>query len=117
MYWPRFNSKRREALWQSECLRSAKAGRGRLPICNICDLPVAETDAWDGSHHPARPKVFGGRSVGIAHHRCNLEHGARVVTPARARPIVCAGSTSAPRGPDLANTRCAAGGVTESGRR
>ena len=85
MYKPRFNSLRREALWFAERLRARNAGRGGLPICNICDLPVAEIDAWDESHHPAHPKVFGGRSVGIAHHRCNLEHGAKMVTPAKAK--------------------------------
>ncbi len=84
-YRPRFNSKRREALWLAERLAAYRAGRGNLPICNICDLPVLETDAWDESHHPDHPRVFGGRATGVAHRRCNHEHGAQVVTPAKAK--------------------------------
>jgi len=85
MYRPRFNSRRREALWSAECFRSYLAGRGSLPICNLCNLPVAETDAWDCSHDPARAKCMGGKSVGVAHRRCNLLHAARVVAPAIAK--------------------------------
>ena len=84
-YRPRFNSKRREQLWQREKHAAFLAGRGDLPICNICSLPVLETDAWDESHDPAKAKAFGGRAVGIAHHRCNHHHGAAVVTPAIAK--------------------------------
>ncbi len=84
-YHPRFNSKRREQLWQREKFAACQAGRGDLPICNLCDLPVFETDAWDESHHPGRAKAFGGRVVGIAHHACNHQHGAAVVTPAVAK--------------------------------
>lgn len=84
-YRPRFNSKQREALWAAECWRAAIAGRGSLPICNLCDQVVRETDAWDESHDPGRAKAFGGRATGVAHHRCNHEHGAKVVTPAVAK--------------------------------
>lgn len=84
-YRPRFNSKKREALWQREQLAAYLAGRGQLPICNICDLPVDPADAWDESHDPALPRALGGKSVAIAHHDCNHRHGAEVVTPLVAR--------------------------------
>jgi len=84
-----FGSKRRETLWLREKHAAYVAGRGRLPICNLCGLPVAQTDAWDESHHREKPRAFGGgrglEHVGIAHHRCNHEHGAKVVTPAKAK--------------------------------
>lgn len=84
-YRPKFNSKKREALWQREKLAAYKAGLGSLPICNLCNRPVREQDAWDESHAPERPKAFGGKSTGIAHRLCNHEHGAKVVTPAVAK--------------------------------
>jgi hypothetical protein len=83
-YRPLFNSKKREALWQRESLAAHLAGRGTSPICNICGLPVTPGQAWDESHDGA-PKAFGGRSTGIAHRRCNHDHGAQVVAPAAAK--------------------------------
>lgn len=84
---PLFKSKRREALWLTQCLIAYRAGRsdGSFCLCNLCDTPVYKTDAWDESHAPERPKAFGGRSTGIGHRRCNREHGAQVVTPAVAK--------------------------------
>jgi hypothetical protein len=81
----RFNSRQREALWCEQSLAAWKAGRGRDPICNLCDLPVTPTDAWDESHDPARARAFGGTRTGVAHRRCNREHGAQVVVPALAK--------------------------------
>lgn len=80
-YQPRFSSRKRDDLWSRECMASHSAGRGRLPICNLCDEPVTADQAWDESHHPAQPRVFGGKSVGIAHHDCNHRHGFIVVKP------------------------------------
>lgn len=84
-----FNSKRRETIWLRARFDAAQASRGPLPICNICDLPVLETDDWDESHHLHKPRAFGGgdgvEHVGVAHHLCNLRHGAEVVTPAVAK--------------------------------
>lgn len=84
-YKPMFGSKKREALWQCEVLAAYKAGRGREPICNLCDLPVTVHDAWDESHDRGRAKAFGGKSVGIAHRLCNRLHGQQVVVPAVAK--------------------------------
>ena len=84
-YRPMFNSRMREALWLREKNKAYLAGRGKLPICNICDLPVCEQDAWDESHNPAKAKAFGGKATGIAHRLCNRQHGAAVVTPAVAK--------------------------------
>jgi len=84
-YRPRFNSKRREQLWQREKFAAHQAGRGVCPLCNLCGLPVFESDDWDISHHPDRAKVFGGRAVGIAHRLCNHLHGAQVVMPEKAK--------------------------------
>jgi hypothetical protein len=80
VYLPRFGTKKREALYQREELAAHFAGRGQYPICNLCDLPVMPGQAWDESHVGA-PKSLGGTSTGIAHRRCNHEHGAAVVTP------------------------------------
>src|ERR1035437_488055 len=83
-YFPLFGSKSRQALWQREQLAAHLAGRGPLPICNLCGLAVKPSDCWEESHSGA-PKAFGGKSTGIAHHRCNHEHGAEVVVPAAAK--------------------------------
>lgn len=68
------NPKQREALYD-RC-------RDGLPhpLCNLCRIPVLPGDAWDESHYPI-PKSLGGTEVGIAHARCNRDHGAKVVTP------------------------------------
>lgn len=79
-----FGSRKREALWLRERLAAYKAGDGDLPICNLCGLPVAETDDWDESHDGV-PRANGGRLTGIAHMLCNRQHGAKIVTPAIAK--------------------------------
>ncbi len=81
----RFGSKKRDYLWSRECAAACKAGRGNLPICNLCDQPVAATDPWHESHLPWRGAPAHLRSVGIAHERCNLVHGRTVVVPALAK--------------------------------
>lgn len=87
-YLPMFGSMHRERIWLRECFNAYAAGRGdgSCPICNICDEPVTKIqalrDGWHESHHPDHPKVFGGKSVGVAHAACNLEHGREVVMPA-----------------------------------
>ncbi|HEX4114162.1 MAG TPA: hypothetical protein VH020_16635 [Stellaceae bacterium] len=83
-YKPRFNSIRREKAWNGAKAAAFYAGLGSHPVCNLCQLPVFETDDWDESHDPAKPKCFGGRDTGVAHRRCNRDHGAKVVTPAYA---------------------------------
>lgn len=83
-YTPRFGSHKREALWQMECLEAHKAERGPHPICNLCDQPVTPDQAWDESHHGA-PKALGGKLYGVAHRKCNRNHGARVVVPMMAK--------------------------------
>jgi hypothetical protein len=84
-YRPRFGSARREGVWYGACIAAYLGGNGANPICNLCGLPVFETDDWDESHDPGRAKVFGGKVTGVAHRRCNREHGAKVVTPAKAK--------------------------------
>jgi hypothetical protein len=54
------------------------------PDCNICGLPVYPFDRWEESHVPV-PKCFGGTETGVAHTKCNREHGAKVVTPMTAK--------------------------------
>lgn len=79
---PFFRTRKREALWQCEELKSYRGGLGNVVICNLCGREVVKfVDAWDESHDPAQPRVFGGRSVGIAHRACNRLHGAQVVRP------------------------------------
>lgn len=80
-YIPRFGTAKRDTLYACEALVAYKAGRGRVPICNLCDEPVLPEQAWDESHHPDQPRVFGGRSVGVGHEKCNRLHGAQVVKP------------------------------------
>lgn len=77
--------KQRAALWAREATNAYLDGRGRLPICNLCNLPLAIGDDWDESHAPEKPRCFGGRRVGVAHRLCNRDHGSKVVTPALAK--------------------------------
>lgn len=86
-YKPMFNSADREKLWLRCRTTAYLDGRadGTFCICNLCELPVYQTDAWDESHDPAKPKAFGGKSVAVAHRACNRAHGAKVVTPAVAK--------------------------------
>lgn len=83
-YKPLFGSVAREQVWQLECLAAYKAGRGRLPICVHCDLPVTPGQDWDRSHVTV-PRAFGGKSVGVGHRTCNQLDNNQVVTPAVAK--------------------------------
>lgn len=68
------NPKQREALYD-RCRDGLP-----YPLCNLCGLPVYPGDSWDESHFPV-PKSLGGTETGIAHMRCNRDHGAKIVTP------------------------------------
>lgn len=83
-YKPLFGSVQREQVWQLECLAAYKAGRGRLPICPHCDLPVTPGQDWDRVHITV-PRAFGGKSVGVGHRKCNQLDNNQVVTPAVAK--------------------------------
>lgn len=72
--------KQREQLWDQEVEKALVTGRGDCPICNLCDTPVQIGQPWDESHIGA-PAALGGDTVGIAHRKCNRDHGAKVVTP------------------------------------
>ena len=80
-----FNSKHREQLWLREKNKAYLAGLGAQPRCNLCSLPVLETDDWDESHDPGKAKAFGGKKTGVAHRPCNQRHNNAVVTPAVAK--------------------------------
>jgi hypothetical protein len=84
-----FNSKRRETVWLRGKHAAFTAGRGSLPICPHCELPVFETDDWDECHFLHKSRAFGASNaldnVTPGHHACNLRHGAEVVTPAKAK--------------------------------
>lgn len=80
----KLSASRRDELWRREAKLACEAGRGDLPICNLCDQPVQIGQAWDESHAPIA-KAFGGKATGIAHRDHNREHGAKVVWPAVAK--------------------------------
>lgn len=71
---------KREQLFNRERVAAKAAGRGDHPICNRCGLPVTPGQAWDESHEPT-PQAFGGHATGVAHARCNREHGSKEVWP------------------------------------
>lgn len=72
----------REKLYDAEAAKARAAGRGDLPICNICDLPIDGTrERWHESHDPSIPRHMGGEITGIAHERCNLQHNHEHDTP------------------------------------
>ena len=78
----RLPSSERAKLYEREAEKARAAGRGVLPICNICDCPIdGATQAWDESHDPAKPRFLGGAVTGIAHRRCNRTHNNRHDTP------------------------------------
>lgn len=57
-------------------------GLADYPTCNICNLLVLPGQDWDESHDPdGPPHCMGGTDTGLAHSRCNREHGAKVVGP------------------------------------
>lgn len=73
-----------ESAARREEFYNAAKGRHEHPVCNLCGLDILPGQAWDRSHYPVA-KAFGGKKVGIAHARCNRDHGAKVVTPAAAK--------------------------------
>lgn len=73
-------ARQRQQLYDREVAKARAAGRGDLPICNLCDEPVRLGANWHESHVGV-PKANGGSSVGIAHAACNLDHAHRFVTP------------------------------------
>lgn len=78
----RLSTTAREKLYDSEAAKAAAAGRGDLPICNICDCPIdGRKQGWDVSHDPAKPGWLGGEITGIAHRRCNRLHNNQHDTP------------------------------------
>lgn len=77
-------SAKRARLYVAECRKARDAGRGEVPICNICDMPIAAGTGWHESHIPVA-KALGGQRTGCAHVVCNLRHAALVVTPAVAK--------------------------------
>jgi hypothetical protein len=72
----------REKLYDAEVAKARAAGRGDLPICNICDGPInGAREEWHESHDPQIPKHMGGDVTGIAHAKCNLKHNNEHDTP------------------------------------
>lgn len=73
-YRRRLSSTAREALYD-RC-----RGDAPYPMCNLCPLPIIPGQEWDESHVGA-PAALGGTDTGVAHRKCNRDHGAKVVTP------------------------------------
>jgi hypothetical protein len=78
---------KREKVWQREKNKAYLAGLSPFPICIHCGLPVDQMKAWHVAHRKAR--AFKGSdaldNLGVAHIECNLDDGAHVVTPAKAK--------------------------------
>ena len=70
----RLTTAERRAFYAEAC------GDNEYPPCNLCGLPIIAGQAWDVSHEGS-PHALGGTKTGIAHRRCNREHGYRMVTP------------------------------------
>lgn len=78
----RLSSTKREELYKAEAAKAHAAGKGDLPICNLCGLPIdGIRQRWDESHDPRKPHWLGGDVDGIAHSRCNNRHAAEHDTP------------------------------------
>ncbi len=78
----RLSTTKREQLYDAEAEKARAAGKGELPICNICGFPIdGVKQAWDESHDPQKPKWLNGAVTGIAHRRCNRLHNNQVDTP------------------------------------
>lgn len=68
----------RADLWS----REAALHPDGFPRCNICGGAVQPGQAWDESHDPnGTPAAWGGTETGIAHAKCNRDHGAKIVGP------------------------------------
>ncbi len=86
MTFARLSSTKREQLYDAEALKAREAGKGDLPICNICGLPIdAPRQRWDVSHDPMKPRWMDGAITGIAHSRCNRKHNNEHDTPLYAK--------------------------------
>lgn len=78
----RISTTAREKLYDAEAAKALAAGRGDLPICNICDCPInGKTQRWHVSHDPSKPRWLAGEVTGIAHERCNTLHNNQHDTP------------------------------------
>lgn len=78
----RLSTTKREELYDAEALKAKEAGKGNLPICVHCDLPIeGGRERWDVAHDPGKPSWMGGEIVGISHSRCNRKHNNDVDTP------------------------------------
>lgn len=66
---------------QREELYDACRGEAELPSCNICGGLILRGMRWHQSHNPLLPAALGGEVTGIAHAKCNLDHGHKIATP------------------------------------
>lgn len=74
-----YSARERERIWSASCIDA----QGRVSFCatcNICGLPVRPGARWEISHTGA-PAALGGVSVGVAHFRCNQDHGHSIIAP------------------------------------
>lgn len=83
-YRPMFGSKHREDLWLRCKYEAQFAGRGDLPICPHCNLPVQATEGWHECH-VGRAKSNKGKSTRVGHAACNLKDAREVVVPNNAK--------------------------------
>ncbi len=78
----RLSSTKREQLYDAEALKARESGKGELPICVHCLLPIdGVRQRWDVAHDPFKPRWLGGEIVGLAHSRCNRSHNNSHDTP------------------------------------
>lgn len=77
----RLTTRQREQLYESEAEKAREAGRGDYPLCNICSFPILRGREWDQSHDPTKGRWLGGLVTGIAHRKCNRNHGAQIENP------------------------------------
>lgn len=103
-----FGSKRRHDLWLRCKYLAQDAGRGDLPICPHCDLPVAKTDDWHACH-VGRARSNGGKCVRVGHAACNLKDARQVVVPNNAKADRQRAFHEGRRGPGLGRCPMRAG--------
>lgn len=77
----RLTAAQREQLYDGEVAKALAAGRGRFPICALCNLPITTGQRWHENHDKYLPHAIGGERDGISHEKCNLDHGHKVATP------------------------------------